>query len=120
VNSSLTISASVAENSHGGCFRNHNPLSIQPYKLRGSLNRADEAEDAWAYNSDVRFLDTVPGGMTARINMRAWVVQESILSHRVLHFREKQMFWEYNSFQACEVFPEGVQKWPGSIATVKT
>lgn len=88
------------------CFHARNPLSIQPCKPYGSLYLGDKVEDvyAWVYNNDVRFLDTEPGGKTTRINTRRWVMQERILSHRVLHFGEKQIFGERNSFQASEAF----------------
>lgn len=56
-------------------------------------------------------MDTEPGGETARINTRGWVMQKRILSNRILHFGGKQVFWECNTTQACEAFPEGVQTW---------
>jgi hypothetical protein len=39
------------------------------------------------------------------------MMQEPILSRRVLHFGRKQIFWECNSTQACEGFPEGIKNW---------
>lgn len=111
-NSSLTISATAAENSHGGCFQSRNPLSIQPCQLSGRLYEKNDVEDSiWIYNNAVQFADAFLDGRSAKINTRGWVMQERILSRRILHFGRNQIFWECNSKQACEVFPEGLQLW---------
>ncbi|CAO2650782.1 Nn.00g020740.m01.CDS01 [Neocucurbitaria sp. VM-36] len=39
---------------------------------------------------------------------RAWVVQEMLLSPRILHYADGQLFWECDEFQACTTFPEGI------------
>ena len=43
----------------------------------------------------------------APLNKRAWVVQERLLSSRILHFGREQIAWECQSLRACETFPEG-------------
>ena len=43
------------------------------------------------------------------INRRGWVLQERLLSHRILHFGQ-QVFWECRQLLACETFPEGLPK----------
>lgn len=47
----------------------------------------------------------------ALVNSRAWVLQERILSPRILHFGRRQLFWECSCWEACEAFPHG--KLPG-------
>ena len=110
-NSSLTISALAAENSQGGCFQTRDPLPIQPCKLVGRLYPDSDPEDIWVYDNRVRFLDTEPSGKTAKLNTRGWVMQERVFSNRVLHFGAKQLFWECNTLQACEAFPESLSLW---------
>ncbi|PVH71588.1 hypothetical protein DL98DRAFT_539937 [Cadophora sp. DSE1049] len=44
---------------------------------------------------------------------RAWVLQERLLSPRVLHFGERQIFWECNQLTASEAFPDGL---PDAVA----
>lgn len=44
----------------------------------------------------------------ARLNTRAWVIQERLLSPRVLHFGRHQMLWECQERDACEVYPDGL------------
>ena len=43
----------------------------------------------------------------ALVNTRAWVLQERVLSPRILHFGRRQLFWECYSKEACEVFLDG-------------
>ena len=42
----------------------------------------------------------------APLNKRAWVVQERLLSWRILHFGREQIAWECQTLHACETFPK--------------
>lgn len=42
------------------------------------------------------------------LNTRGWVLQERLLSPRILHFTKQQLFWECRETNACESFPEGL------------
>lgn len=42
------------------------------------------------------------------VNQRAWVLQERILSPRVLHYTSTQIYWECTELQASELFPYGL------------
>lgn len=42
------------------------------------------------------------------INSRAWVLQERLLSPRVIHFGPQQLFWECCTKDAAEIYPDGV------------
>ena len=39
---------------------------------------------------------------------RGWVLQERIMSKRILHFGGKQLYWECNEHDCCEIYPTGV------------
>lgn len=39
---------------------------------------------------------------------RAWALQERLLSHRLLHLCEGQLYWECNSLKASDTFPQGL------------
>jgi hypothetical protein len=47
------------------------------------------------------------GVSDAPLNRRAWVVQERILSPRIIHFGAQQLFWECYELKASEAFPNG-------------
>ncbi|KAK3402149.1 heterokaryon incompatibility protein-domain-containing protein [Sordaria brevicollis] len=41
----------------------------------------------------------------ALVNTRGWVLQERVLSRRIVHFGRRQIFWKCNSIEACEAIP---------------
>ena len=53
----------------------------------------------------------------ARVNTRAWVLQERLLCPRILNFGERQMFWECREKDAAEVYPGGLPPVMPSEAT---
>lgn len=44
----------------------------------------------------------------APIAKRAWILQEWILSHRILYFASSQLAWECDELEACELYPSGI------------
>ncbi|KAF7890738.1 uncharacterized protein EAF01_010547 [Botrytis porri] len=44
----------------------------------------------------------------APVSKRSWVLQERLLSPRVLHFSDRQLFWECAKLQASESLPFGM------------
>ncbi|KAF5010755.1 hypothetical protein FDECE_3110 [Fusarium decemcellulare] len=44
----------------------------------------------------------------APINRRGWVLQERLLSRRILYLGNDQLFWECDGLKACEVAPHGL------------
>ncbi|KAF2868701.1 hypothetical protein BDV95DRAFT_119900 [Massariosphaeria phaeospora] len=42
------------------------------------------------------------------LDTRAWSLQERLLSRRLLHLGDEQMYWECNSLKASETFPRGL------------
>ncbi|GME37879.1 heterokaryon incompatibility protein [Neofusicoccum parvum] len=55
---------------------------------------------------DVSFWDDLVDH--APVNQRAWVLQERLMSPRVLHFCRNQIAWECSEFDSAEGHPEGV------------
>ena len=55
-----------------------------------------------------------------KLLQRAWVTQEMVLSPRVLHFSEHQMFWECLELRACETFPTGIPRHKGTKPSCHT
>ncbi|KAH7380555.1 heterokaryon incompatibility protein-domain-containing protein [Phaeosphaeria sp. MPI-PUGE-AT-0046c] len=96
--SDLNIAASSAKDGSEGCF-----FDIP------EVSRCDvEIEvDAVPYRYEV-----VPSGYVnmhidqAPLQRRGWVLQERMLSRRVLHFTRSELFWECYHGQASETFPQ--------------
>ena len=105
-NSFLTISALGAKDDGEGCFFDRDPRNVAP-----TIVRLREAPDA--VPKDFRF-DLEKGWAwrltfgTEPVAKRGWVIQERLLSPRVLHFGRKQVFWECREKNACEIHPKTV------------
>ncbi|KAI9774693.1 MAG: hypothetical protein M1840_002942 [Geoglossum simile] len=85
-NSFCTIAAAAAENSLGGCFAARTPPS-QIVALRCQYRKDRQV-------GTVYFRSAFQNWRQGPLDKRAWTLQESILSIRVLHFREDQMMVE--------------------------
>ena len=71
------------------------------------LDQADEGGRYARYNlvSGSHLHNELADGALSK---RGWVLQERLLSPRVLHFGQKQLIWECNELAACEAWPDGM------------
>ncbi|KUJ21590.1 uncharacterized protein LY89DRAFT_378289 [Mollisia scopiformis] len=90
-----------------------NATAIPSNDVDGLLDEPCEITTMWSNHNNNRFkihrrwlwkedVDETP------LMLRGWVVQERVLSHRILYLGKRQVFWECQELQACQVFPEGV------------
>jgi hypothetical protein len=98
-NSTCNIAATWAKNGHAGLFYDRDPsdfhiLVSQPW---GS-------DDTYELHQAER---PPPGSLEGPLLQRGWVLQERLLAPRVLHFGQKELFWECNLLESCETFPQG-------------
>ncbi|TVY81122.1 hypothetical protein LSUE1_G005745 [Lachnellula suecica] len=94
----INIAAAVGPNAKAGCFADRDLSLIQPrivIDVQGSAHVIEHPK-IWDYS--------VSGN---RLNSRAWVFQERMLSPRTIHFTARQLFWECHETEACERFPDG-------------
>lgn len=102
-NALCNISATGAVDGRDGCYFDRSPHVVQPLRVeivgkgiedlpRGTYFCVEW--NIWSSNID-----------DAPLTRRAWVVQERLLSRRVLHFGRRQLFWECREKQTCETFP---------------
>lgn len=113
-NSACTLAASNASNSDEKFLKQRSP----------SLHLAEIVQMNWIVESEgkLSFLSSPKrsGDMRYLINhhdffrmslsrsplaQRAWCFQELLLSPRVLHFEEDQLFWECRTLKSCEAIP---------------
>ena len=102
-NSMCNISALDAHDSTGGLFFERETSNV-PYcsftacrKFKGKRVYEVAYHDFWS--------DSVNH---APLTRRAWVLQERLLSPRVLLFGKRQLLWECNQLRACEFYPKGM------------
>jgi hypothetical protein len=110
-NSFLNIAATSASDGRTSCFfffeRNTLAIQVCEFDIRWEKDRKVKTVILRASDDfrgrDKLWLDSF---MAEPLNRRAWVVQERILSPRVLHFTSSQLVWECNERVLCEKFPE--------------
>ena len=110
-NSLFTIAAVSATDSKVGCFMDRNSLSTTPSFIKFHLPREYQRDEPVSC-----FLRPAIGWDPAdeTVNFqrpplwqRAWVLQERLLSCRILCFSDVQMSWKCLSGEASERVPEG-------------
>ncbi|KAL8853687.1 MAG: hypothetical protein Q9221_001498 [Calogaya cf. arnoldii] len=114
-----TIAAAAADNDEGGCFSDRDPQYDLPIQIDFSQSMSqsplphgirDRAErEGGPMIKGVYALRDQHMGFTegSPLFSRAWVLQERLLSPRLLHFGSTELFWECSEFQACESHPLG-------------
>jgi heterokaryon incompatibility protein (HET) len=103
-NCTINISADHASGPTEGCYSPENAMALRyPFIDDAPI---DENMVCIAHSREAQ----IPSKsiLPLPLSGRAWVVQERLLSPRVLHFGAAQMFWECNELEwATESFPEG-------------
>ena len=97
-NAFFTIAANAAKNGDQGCF----VAREEEIVARFPCNPADlssgymqiRPQTTWLYKELYSDLDDLHGHDMTRLNSRAWVLQESILSRRIIHCAKTQVYWE--------------------------
>jgi hypothetical protein len=93
-NALLTLAASVAPDSRHGLYVDTDEQYID--RPLSSLTGQDEDES-------IRFRKPLPHKAVDHLLMsRAWVLQERLLSPRVLHFGQQELIWECWEDMTCE------------------
>ena len=90
----LTIAAVSAKNWGDGFLR----LPLE----RRSVPHQDISNYEWDLDDEFNdFKKDVDGGL---LNQRAWVMQERVLSRRILHFTQNHVYWECGEYIRCDDF----------------
>lgn len=107
-NAYCNISATAFNDGSSGLFVDRNPSITQPLRVSAAtMFQVPNLKgyycfiDVWLWKREVR---------DAPLNHRAWVLQERMLSARVLHFGKDQLFWECHEMEASETFPFGLPR----------
>lgn len=108
----LNIAAAASNDCTGGLFQSRpssylGPCLISVESQNGALVSRYQLWDENTWHAEFE---------TAKLNTRAWVMQERMLSPRTLAFTKAQLFWECRCKRASEEFPseypiELFEKW---------
>ena len=110
-NAALTISATHAEaTAHGLACVRHAPL-IDGLVLNNVRFKTDSnpstVQLGWGRITHDDYWEALI--MRAPMTQRAWVLQERLLSRRILHFGFSQLAWECGEVEACELYALGLE-----------
>ena len=106
VNSFATIAATCAENSGQGFLRSR---TIERVEVPFRMHTKAEPEEAIYFRRPSDLIDDhVIFVRGSPLQKRAWVLQEMLLSRRIIHFSSKQIYWECRTtFGAEDGITEG-------------
>ncbi|KAH7329081.1 heterokaryon incompatibility protein-domain-containing protein [Stachybotrys elegans] len=101
----LTIASTASPSSACGCFHERSLASLGACKIGVSSPVA--LSPSWIYARRDDVFDFERGVDLAPLNTRGWVMQERLLSRRILHFGADMIFWECCLRSASELNPNG-------------
>jgi hypothetical protein len=98
------IAATVAEDGNSGLFFYRNVNAALPLKtnINWTIERSSKIYHCVYTKLWENQVERAP------LNTRGWVLQERLLSPRVLHCGSKQIFWQCHQNSACETYPSGI------------
>jgi hypothetical protein len=114
-NGLVNLAATAAMDSDGGLFNERDPLLVQPLGVvtKWPLDTEAMRDIGPCYLwDDTLWRESI---LQAPLNKRGWVLQERLLSPRIVHFSTDQVFWQCKYQLACETFPGGLKHRSGEI-----
>ncbi|KAK3308346.1 heterokaryon incompatibility protein-domain-containing protein [Chaetomium strumarium] len=99
-NSYCNIAALEATDSRGGCFQRRDLTLPRPIVVESRWHGQDKA--LWVYKPDLALRQLGWEIDDSPVHRRAWVLQERLLSRRILHFGRKMIYWECKELLASE------------------
>jgi hypothetical protein len=113
----LTIAATRADDTHPGCFF-QNSDATNGFQIRGHDDGGDGREISFRRGIDHTLWTYVPTEISKDFSpllQRAWVLQERVLSSRVLHYTHDELVWECLETTDCECAflntTRGIESW---------
>ena len=102
-NGVINIAMSAAATSNETCFFDRDLSRMKPCIVQSEWNECHN-DEFHAYYNEI-WEDTLS---SRPLSKRAWVVQELLLSSRILYLTGQQLFWECFELTACATYPGGL------------
>jgi hypothetical protein len=133
-NGTLSLAASASSDSRGGMMLERGELQVTPFSwtqgtktLKDSRSQSmEESTVAWTLDPS-RYFSSAESARDLPLISRAWVLQESVLAPRTLHFLPGQVIWECRGGVATEwrymqesSSPKHIDHFPGSVTPSET
>lgn len=110
----VTVCAHGAADDSDGCFSTRNPSDIAPIEVYLAFRSESEKLPYLLSENSV----TWGKRFDSPAIKRGWILQEQLLSRRILYFGRQQVFWECRSISCCETYPAGVPSFKSASASV--
>jgi hypothetical protein len=105
-NATLTVAAAHAAGGHIGCFFERDGRMNNPFLI--PLGTQPSHNSTWAWFATFGYISLSPGGAHLPLLYgRAWVLQEQLLSSRMLIFNRHILQWECMTLHDSDAFPGG-------------
>jgi hypothetical protein len=120
-NSHVTIAADWSPDTNGGCYHpTADSLSKDIEEMIKVTNLLSDGRESSIYFTKY-YKNEMPDVEKSVLNTRAWAFQERLLSRRILHYTDKQIYWECRS-QVCaeDLIPRNlgqIYPYPGIITS---
>ncbi|UPL00335.1 hypothetical protein LCI18_011269 [Fusarium solani-melongenae] len=106
-NALLTIAAAAAAESSESSLTHRDSLNIQPTTIMVPQEGPGEVPDVPYILAPGEPFNEIKNSPLRR---RAWVLQESYISNRILFLADTQLWWECREALCCESWPTGIPK----------
>ncbi|KAF2847419.1 HET-domain-containing protein [Plenodomus tracheiphilus IPT5] len=114
-NAVCNIAATGAIDGTVGLNHSRSPLVDTPFHIsapRHFWRHADEqAPITYLVSYPMSFTLNLEDPAEAPLNRRAWVMQESLLSRRIMHFTTSGVYWQCLSTLSNQVYPNGLPQY---------
>ncbi|OJJ41824.1 hypothetical protein ASPWEDRAFT_179513 [Aspergillus wentii DTO 134E9] len=110
-NSFCNLAATSAPDGSFGCFAARNPINVCAEIVRPEWSDIIGKEFVIAQPHEALMSKLIESPLLKR----AWVLQERLLSPRMVHFTDDQVYFECHKYLACETYPEGIPDPHGDI-----
>ncbi|KAK4233304.1 heterokaryon incompatibility protein-domain-containing protein [Achaetomium macrosporum] len=94
------IATLEAADSRAGCFYARDPTLLRPVVVEAKWH--DRSRAVWVHRPYTDMFELSWEIDNSPVHLRAWVLQERLLSCRVLHFGQKMVYWECKEMLSTE------------------
>lgn len=113
----LNVSALAAHDSSHSLFASREPSVLEDMKSMTALDGKEIGQTQKLHEVvDILFWEREINH--SHLNLRAWILQERLLSPRVVHFASAQVFWECHELDAAESSPRGLPSVSSALRNV--
>ncbi|KAH8671600.1 heterokaryon incompatibility protein-domain-containing protein [Xylariales sp. PMI_506] len=101
----VTLAATASSNSSEGLFRTRMASTTSPFTIEVPEGHEQISAGKYRVYNDMEWSQSVEN---APLNKRGWVFQERMLSPRIIHFAQNQLYFECRELRASERFPSRI------------